>query len=336
VRLESRRSEEEKLMTTEEPPRVASDLEKAPEEHYPFDGLARGLASGELSRSRALKLMGAAVLGGALGFLSLPKHAEARRRRRFPIRYHNGALMTGGVNVYYIWYGTWNHELNTTSQILTNFITNLGGSPYYNINTTYYDSVGAFVSNSVIYGGSTDDEYSHGAALPEQDVAAVVKKAIDERRLPLDPNGVYFVLGAPDVTTVEGTDSLFCTRYCGFHDFIEVDFIPVKYAFIGNPERCPDPCAPAKFGATPNGNLAADAMVNQIANQLSSAATNPLGTGWFDRRGRENADKCAGRFGTTYAVANGAKANMRLGQRDYLIQKNWVNKGRGYCALSYP
>ena len=324
-------------MTTEEPPREVPGLEEAPEEHYPFDDLARGLASGELSRSRALKLIGAAVLGGALGFLSLPKRAEARRRRRFPIRYHNGPVMYAGVNVYYIWYGTWNHEGTTaTSRIATDFITNLGGSPYHNINTTYYQGNGEFVSNVVTFGGAIDNVYSHGAALTEQDVAEVVQKAIDDLQLPLDPSGVYFVLGAADVTTGEGTETLFCTKYCGFHNYIVVEGTPVKYAFIGNPERCPDPCAPAKFGATPNGNLAADAMVNQIANQLSSTVTNPLGTGWFDRRGRENADKCAGRFGTTYAVANGAKANMRLGQRDYLIQKNWVNKGRGYCALSYP
>ena len=33
--------------------------------------------------------------------------------------------------------------------------------------------------------------------------------------------------------------------------------------------------------------------------------------------------------------ANGAKANMKLGARDFLIQQNWVNAGGGYCAMSY-
>jgi hypothetical protein len=40
-----------------------------------FDELASGLASGSISRGRALRLMGAALLGGALSFT--PKVAEA-------------------------------------------------------------------------------------------------------------------------------------------------------------------------------------------------------------------------------------------------------------------
>jgi hypothetical protein len=54
----------------------------------------------------------------------------------------------------------------------------------------------------------------------------------------------------------------------------------------------------------------------------------------------ENADKCAWTFGTTYVVANGALANMRLGTgtsaRDFLIQRNWVNANGGGCALHFP
>jgi hypothetical protein len=40
-------------------------------------------------------------------------------------------------------------------------------------------------------------------------------------------------------------------------------------------------------------------------------------------------------FGTTYPVANGSLANMTLGSRQYLIQRNWVNASGGYCATSY-
>ena len=35
-------------------------------------------------------------------------------------------------------------------------------------------------------------------------------------------------------------------------------------------------------------------------------------------------------------AANGAKFNMTLGSRQYLIQRNWVNAGGGYCATQYP
>ena len=38
--------------------------------------------------------------------------------------------------------------------------------------------------------------------------------------------------------------------------------------------------------------------------------------------------------GATYTTANGATANMQLGTRDFLIQRNWVNASGGYCSLS--
>ncbi|HVF44415.1 MAG TPA: hypothetical protein VM936_15430, partial [Pyrinomonadaceae bacterium] len=42
-----------------------------------------------------------------------------------------------------------------------------------------------------------------------------------------------------------------------------------------------------------------------------------------DSTGYENADKCAWTFGHfQYQTASGAWANMRLGTRDYLIQRN--------------
>ncbi len=70
-------------MTSEDQARYVRE-EHASEEHS-FDELARGLARGSLSRRRALKLVGAALLGGVLSLAGLgadPDVAEARRRRR--------------------------------------------------------------------------------------------------------------------------------------------------------------------------------------------------------------------------------------------------------------
>ena len=52
---------------------------------HSFDELARGVADGTLSRSKALKAVGAAILGGLLSIFALPsRDADAARRR--PLR----------------------------------------------------------------------------------------------------------------------------------------------------------------------------------------------------------------------------------------------------------
>jgi hypothetical protein len=77
-------------------------------------------------------------------------------------------------------------------------------------------------------------------------------------------------------------------------------------------------------------------MASISAHELEEAVTDPDLNAWYDRRGEENADKCAWTFGTEYSVANGSLANMKLGSRDYLIQRNWVNASGGFCAQKYP
>src|SRR5262245_32220250 len=64
------------------------------------------------------------------------KNAAGGGANSLKIAYRGGPVMTGVVKVYYIWYGTWNG--NTAPLILENLAQSIGGSPYYNINTTYY------------------------------------------------------------------------------------------------------------------------------------------------------------------------------------------------------
>ncbi len=252
--------------------------------------------------------------------------AGLKRPKGSGIYYHGGPIMLGTVRFYYIWYGDWTG--NTATTILADFASNLGGSPYWNIQSTYYDGNDAHAANVAEYAGSTTDAYSRGPSLSDSDVLGVVADAIGGGALPADPSGVYFVLTSADVAETSG----FCSRYCGWHTHATVAGNDIKYAFIGNPDRCPSSCAAQSTG--PNGNAGADGMASIIAHEAEEAVTDPDLDAWYDRRGYENADKCAWTFGATYSV-DGAQANVKLGARDYLIQQNWVNAGRGYCAMSY-
>jgi hypothetical protein len=243
------------------------------------------------------------------------------------ISYHGGPVMTATKNVYYIWYGNWSG--NSATSILTDLASSIGGSPYFNINTTYTNSSGTKVSNSVHYAGSTTDSYSRGTSLSDSAVKAVVSSAITSGRLPKDTNAVYFVLTSQDVNESSG----FCTQYCGWHTHGSISGSDIKFAFIGNPARCPSACEAQS--TSPNGNAGADGMASIISHELEEAATDPDLNAWYDSSGEENADKCAWTFGTQHTASNGSKYNVTLGSRQYLIQQNWVNASGGHCAMSY-
>jgi hypothetical protein len=92
----------------------------------------------------------------------------------------------------------------------------------------------------------------------------------------------------------------------------------IKYAFIGNANRCLSGCAAQTTG--PNGNAV-------IAHEIEETNTSPLPiSGWADSQGAENGDKCAWTFGQNLHLVNGAYYNMilpgiSLPARNYLVQR---------------
>ncbi|MEQ1947207.1 MAG: hypothetical protein ABL995_08460 [Bryobacteraceae bacterium] len=243
------------------------------------------------------------------------------------ITYHNGPVMTGTTHIYYIWYGDWSTDA-TAPAILNNFANKIGGSPYYNINTTYTNSAKTAVSNAVTLAGSVTDT-STKTSLSDADIWSIVVRSFGNG-FPVDPNGVYFVLTAPGVKATSG----FLTAYCGWHTYNVYNGVTVKYSFVGNAKGPSLRSCAAQTTGSPNNDPAADGMVSVLAHELEETVTDPQLNAWYDANGNENADKCSWTFGTAYAAGGGA-ANMKLGTMDYLIQRNWVNANGGSCALSY-
>jgi hypothetical protein len=245
------------------------------------------------------------------------------RPRGSGISYHGGPVMTSGPNVHFIWYGSWSASDKSILQTLAG---GMGGSPYFNINTTYYNGSNVHVANHVGYDSTkdaSDPNESLGSSLSDTNIQQIVAA-----QSPTDTNGVYFVMTSADVNETSG----FCTQYCGWHTHATIGGRDIKYAFVGNPARCPSACSNGT--PPPNGSVGADGAASIVSHELEEATTDPDLNAWYDSRGAENADKCAWTFGTTYSNGTGT-ANMNLGGLDYLIQRNWVNAGSGGCALSF-
>ncbi len=238
------------------------------------------------------------------------------------IQYHGGPLLTSGPDVHYIYYGSWSQN---DQSILNNFAQSDGGSPYFAINTTYYNGQSIHVLNHVTFSGAVNTGETLGNSLSDANILTIVKN-----QNPTDTNGVYFVLTSPDVNETSGLD----TQYCGWHDHATINGRDIKYAFVGNPAR--DLSACSNGTPSPNSDPGADAAASIIAHELEEATTDPDLNAWYDRSGNENADKCAWTFGSTYKTKNGGVANVNLGGVDYLIQQNWLNASGGRCTMHYP
>jgi len=221
------------------------------------------------------------------------------------------------------------------------FARNLGGSLWFNIETTYYKLLGSGakvpISNIINLAGTfalTEDTF--GTSLSDAQIFQIVQAALTAPSggLPVDANGIYIVLTAAGIQETSG----FCTSYCGWHTYGNYNGVDIKYSFVGDASACPSACMAQTKGLT--NYIAADGMVSVLAHETAEAVSDPTLTAWYDSQGRENADKCAWTFGTQYTLPNGARANMNFtnatGYRyHYLVQQNWVNSAGGYCSLKF-
>jgi hypothetical protein len=247
------------------------------------------------------------------------------------INYHNGPVMAGTPHIYFIWYGNWvNGSHSSDSQTTVNLINNLfgtggmSGSGYELINSTYGDNSND-VSGSFSLAGSTNNNYSNGTRLSDNAIKSIVSSAISSGALPKDTNGIYFVLTSSDVRETSG----FCTQYCGWHTHGTISGSDIKYAFVGNPDRCTSACEAETV--SPNGDSGADGMASIMAHETEEAISDPDLNAWYDSTGYENAYKCAWKFGPTTGIVGNGGYNQTFGSKHWLIQMNWENARKGGC-----
>jgi len=218
------------------------------------------------------------------------------------------------------------------------FLRTLGGSPYFNINTSYTDASGAHIQNVVNYNGfwaNNTNVPASGASVSDAQMLSMLQSGFNSGKIAYDPNTLYIIFSANGVNLGGG----FGTQYCAYHTHGNVNLTnggtkTVLYSAMpynaGNGS-----CIAQTTG--PNGDPA-DPEVSVVAHETEETTTDMMANAWFDNRGYENADKCAWTWGTTQTLANGAAYNLTLTEngvsKHFLVQRNWIAPNGG-CAMSY-
>jgi hypothetical protein len=258
------------------------------------------------------------------------------------INYHGGPVLKGNpVPIYLIFYGNWNGSGSNTQasvSLIEHFVSSLGNSAIEHVATTYGDTTGN-VSGNVSLGGVAF--VSSSKNLSDRSLQTTVSNTINSGALPRDGNGVYMVLSSSNINETSG----FCTQYCGFHTRATLGGVDIKYAFVGNPDRCPNGCEAQFTGPnSPAPNVGgADGLINVLSHEQFEAITDPDLNAWFDASGEEDSDKCNFNFGAvTQCNANGlcsaggtsggAFYNQTFGNNNWLLQQQWENAAGGACV----
>jgi len=180
---------------------------------------------------------------------------------------------------------------------------------------------------------------SSSSNLSDSSLQTTVANVLNSGALPRNANGVYMVLTSSNINETSG----FCTQYCGFHTHATLGGVDIKYAFVGNPDRCPSGCEIQSTGPnSPSAGVGgADGLINVLSHEQFEAITDPDLNAWFDNSGQEDSDKCNFNFGTTSTCnANGlcssgagaAKYNQTFGSNNWMIQQQWENAAGGKCV----
>ena len=252
------------------------------------------------------------------------------------IAYHNnGSVMTKTVNIYHIYFGRFDSAASQSMiGLMKYFASYIHTLPWFPVLTQYYqyqDYKKVYAAHNTTYKGSAG--YKPGAVLLKigiNDIISSIVSSINSGKLPVDPNGVYFVIFRGDFE-YDG----WLTQWCGYHGSFQLtNNVYIKFAVLGDPSTTTDflkrgiistSCS-AVSPPTANGNFAADSMITTYAHELAEVITDWDGNTWYadvlDSQTwtmLEVADLCNWNFGQSYSP--GDVYNTAIGDKKVLVQQ---------------
>jgi len=243
------------------------------------------------------------------------------------IHYHYPQpIMKGTIHLYNIYLGDF---LNKTTFLLDYLAANIGGSPWYNMITSYFqenqNGTRIYATNAAEFMLSVGVKYGQPQVnFTDNDVSSLIVNLINSNYLPMDSDGVYAVLFT-DQINYDGWLQTWCGKHGAFYASQGNNTSLLKFLAIGDPSLAANgwACQAISDGsATANNDLAADSIATMYAHELVETVTDCMFAWYFDSgslAGAENGDACVWDFGDTTN-----NWNVVFGNKSFLIQRNWV------------
>ncbi len=222
----------------------------------------------------------------------------------------------------------------------------MGGSPRWNVNTLYsetVDNVDSFVQNTMNYVGFwAPAGPSSGATVTGNQMVNLIETGFNSGKLTYDPSTLYIIFTGPEVNLGGGFSSS-NFQYCAFHSayirdngqIVQISAMPYDADFTpAHPSAGNFICVPQN--GAPNGDVGADGIVSALQHETEETTTDPYINGflgWYDIRGFETSDKCAYIYGPVFANSKGFY-NLTIGGKPFLVQGQWDNGSPERCVTS--
>ncbi len=252
---------------------------------------------------------------------------------------------TGADRVYLVYWGSqWNNnDPSGEAAIQQNFFNGVGGSSWNNSVTQYCEGVssGTYFCNGSgtaatnpkgVLAGVWYDNASAAPSKPTQSQLAseAVKAAGHFGNTTASSNTTaQYVINTATGNNASG----FGTQYCAWHSSTSSSYGNIAYTNMPYITDAGASCG-ANFVNSGSAGLT-DGITIVGGHEFAETETDIFpSTGWLDKNGGENGDKCA-----WISSGQGAATNITLSTGTFPVQSLWsnaFNSGAGGCVISYP
>jgi hypothetical protein len=256
--------------------------------------------------------------------------------------YHNGPVEHANTTYAIYWVPSGYTISSDYSTVINRFFTDVAAdsgqtSNVYYSDTQYGDGSGKISYSSSFAGSTVDtnpfpangcsDSYT-SVCLSDAQLQSEIRRVVAANGWPTGSTTEYFMFIAKGVGSCAGSSCAF-SQYCAYHSWIGSGSSEILYANMPYADTVPAAC---DAGQHPN-NSDADATINVTSHEHNETITDENGNAWYDRRGYENGDKCAWKFGTQLGSTAYGQYNQLINGHTYELQMEYSNAHSG-CVLT--